>query len=315
MSSASWLRAARASSLNKRRKLRAAPALLFVLLLTACKPDIGDFADFEAANKEYLDYALGPDHQILSKETEMYPDGTYVCHNRVQYDQKTLGKQRTFNIDAFSGGYPLTDFTEKQHDDYDLLNSLYPEASAAAVHEFADTILSNYFRVPEFGQTLQMNPLTGVYIEARVYCALPLDKTEGIPMTEAALKPETGLQVCTASLRSIAQDQNVIPVLEIKLTEREGFGEMPKNPERYTEIMDRIYQDYMQAAESPVNYRFAVAQTWTDSAGITESEQILYDRASLVGLGEFDASERYQTANFMIGREMQRELKELLIQN
>lgn len=301
--------------MNKRRKLRVASALLFVLLLTACMPDIGDFADYEAANGEYLDYSLGPDHQFLSKETEMYADGTYVCHNRVQYDHETLGRQRTFSIDAFYGGYPLEDFTEKQYDDYFLLCSLYPEASAAAVHEFADTILSNYFRVPEFDRTLQMNPLTGVYIEARVYCALPVDKTEGIPMTEAALTPGTGLQVCSASLRSIAQDRNVIPVVEIVLAERQGRGEMPEDPERYAEIMDRIYQDYMQATGSPVNYRFAVAQTYMDSTGITESERILYDKSSLIGLGEFDASERYQTANFMIGREMQRELKELLIQN
>ena len=301
--------------MNKRGKLRTASALLFVPLLTGCIAQPASFVDYEAANKEYLDYSLGSEHQFVSKKTERYPDGSYVCHYGVQYYQETLGKQRTFTIDAFQEGFPLEGFTETQYNDYDLLNSLYPEASAAAVHEFADTILSNYFRVPEFGQTLQMNPLTGVHIEARVYCALPIDKTEGIPMTETALTPETGLQVCTASLKSIAQDQTVIPVLEIKLTERKDREEMPKNPERYVEIIDRIYQDYMQATESPVNYRFAVAQTYMDANGNTESEQILYDRSSLIGIGEFNASERYQTENYMIGREMQRELKELLIQN
>lgn len=292
-----------------------AALLASALLLTACMPDADDFADYEAANKEYLDYSLGSEHQFVSKETEMYPDGTYVCHNRVQYQQETLGKQRTFSIDAFSGGYPLRDFTEKQYDDYFLLESLYPEASAAAVHELADTILSNYFNVPEFDQKLQMKPLEGLHVRAEVYCALPIDKTEGIPLTDAALTPGTGLQVCTASLKSIAQDETVIPTVEIVLTERQGYEEMPKNPEHYVEIIEQIYQDYMQAVESPVNYRFAVTQSYLDSTGITGSEKILYDKASLVGIGEFNATERYDNYNYMIGREMQKELKELLLQN
>lgn len=290
-----------------------AALLAFALLLTACS---ADYADYPETHREYLAYSLGGDLQFTSEYSEMYPDGTRVLHRDVHYMQQTLGTERNFTIDAYQGhndGRLPRSFTNAQCDDYYLLYAMYPEAAAAALHEFADKKLSREYRVPAFQQELLMHPRTGVYIRADAYCALPISEPEGIPLTEAALSPETGLQVCTASLKSIAQDETVIPIIEIILLDKPGSEEAPKNTERYLELIEQLYEDYLRETEAPVNYRFALVKTVQNSSGIPESEEVLYDRSSLAGVGEFDASERYDTVNYMIGRTMQAELQEILL--
>ena len=289
------------------------------LLLTAClAPSVQDYVDYEAVYKDYLDYSLGPGYTFSSAETEMYADGTHVCHRNVQYYQETLGSQRGFRLDAYDDLYSTGRHLDsvELYNDYNLLDALYQEANGAAMHEFSDKVLTNYFRVPEFYQNIEINPIIDVMFRSKTYYLLLAEDEAMIPMMQAALEPGTGLQVCTASLQSIAQDKTLIPTFEILITEREHRTEKPVNPEQYIEKMEHIYQDYLRETEAPENYRFSVVYMYYDYDGnIKESRtKFLFDKAALTGIGTFSASERYDVSYFKINEKMQEELRGILTQ-
>ncbi len=300
---------------NMKKKGIAAALLTSALLLTSCG---SKFADYPALYKDYFDYSIGPEYQFSKPEIQIYSDGSRVAYQNVQYYQKTLGKERSFRLTAYDSWDAVSYATFDSADtfnDYFLLQSLYPEAVSAAMHEFSDKILTNYFRdIPEFNNWLVMNPRLGVQISAEAYYILPSDDPKCIPLTKAALSPESGLQLSTASLKSIAQDKTVIPAFDIRITKDDDEPGSGIDPAPYVEIMKKMYQDYLRETESPQNYRFTVTYVHeTDRDGVI-SEEYLFDQAALTGIGTFNASERYEATGDTVHIKIREELLDILLQ-
>ena len=289
------------------------------LLLTACRTY--HYENYSESYPDYLAYSLGSDYHLTKGETEQTPEGFHVCHWDVQYTQKNTGAQRSFRLDTYD--YQEYDLDQsfgsaEQFNDYYLLSALYPEANKNAMLEFGAAILSRYFRYQpsESDSSIVISPETNVTFSAQTRFMLPAKEEALRPLTEAALRPESGLQVCTASLRSIAQDKTLIPVFSLRIAADKDGSDTKIDPAPYLENMERIYQDYLRAAEAPENYRFSVIYVYQDSNGKAdpETENILFDKAALTGIGEFDPSERYQVKNSEIEQKMQDELREILTQ-
>ncbi len=309
----------------KRKQIRLAAVLsCAALLLTGCRTDT--YADYPVSHKEYLDYSLGEGYQFSEPEYHMYADGSrsYTCN--ITYQQQTLGKKRRFGLESFRAGehyYFDNEYTEKLDFDHWLLASFYPEANAVAMQEFADTILSKYYpakyNIQAFAENLEMHPKANVCFSEKTYYPLLEQHVKAVSLAEDALKPDTGLKLCTASLKSIAQDSTVIPTFHFTISEESEVQPVSGDPAPYLEAVEKIYQDYLHETDSPQNYRFTVMRSYKTHSFSEESrriiKEILYDKAALTGIGEFSASERYGLDDIQIAdRKMCEELGEILAQ-
>lgn len=272
------------------------PALLGVLLLTGCTERT--YPDYPVSHKAYLDYSLGEGYQFSEPDYRMHSDGSRECLQKVTYQNQTLGKQRSFAVQTYSGGSnPFGDqLTSALIQDYWLLDACYQEANAVAMQEFADTILSKYYskynNAQTFAERLEMHPKVNVRFSEKAYFQLTAQNVAAISMMEDAVKPGSGLQVCTATLKSLSQDITVIPTFDYTIFEDCEVQPVSNDPAPYLETIEQIYQAYLRAADAPQNYRFTVRRSYSDGNG-RHHEELLYDRASLTGVGEFRTAERY----------------------
>ena len=297
------------------KKAGIAAGLLASLLLCGCSgfgPQKKIYGtDYSKDYNDYLTYSLGSGYQLTNTETAMGSDG--VCYTRwsAMYRDAGGGQReiRYLTVDYGDGGTAGLYESEQQFNDCGLADIMYSEVCRTGAREFARTILKNYFRDADADKSPSAEPERGVRVSLRFDRMIFPDL---YPAVQAALDPETGLQVCTADLRSAAQDPNVIAGCVINI-EKNEFEEDISDTDVYTEKMQHIYEDYLQRTGHPQNYLFAVYLIRISDTKGRLSDTCLFNRAALTGIGEFDASERYEN-NSAQYTAMQNELRELLKQ-
>ena len=84
----------------------------------------------------------------------------------------------------------------------------------------------------------------------------------------------------------------MIPTFDFIISEDCEVQPVSIDPAPYIEIMEQIYQDYLRVADAPQNYHFTVRRAYSDGNG-RHFEELVYEKASLTGVGEFKTPERY----------------------
>lgn len=295
-------------------KRAGAAAVLLAALLCGCtgfgpQKDIYG-TDYSKDYSDYLTYSLGSDYQLSHTETKMGSDG--VCYTRWSALYRDLsGKQREFRyltVDYEDSGRHDRYESEQQFIECCLADTMYSEFCRAGDRDFARRILTRYFPGVDVDNPY-MEPERGVSVSLHFD---PLISEEMYPAVQAALNPETGLQVCKADLQSAGQDPNVIASCIIRIEKNEFETDIPDEAV-YTEKMQHIYEDYLDSTDHPQNYLFAVYLSRISDTRGKLSETCLFNRAALTGIGEFDAAKRYENNSAQF-TDMQNELRELLKQ-
>lgn len=262
------------------------------LLLTGCEPEKDHYGpDFrEAAYGDFLRYTLGEDYRITLNNNKQGPDGEYYSEWTARYTPDGADAPRDLHYITyeFHSGMPSIK-TEQNFSEYLLLHALVPAAEQDAMQEFADKILSKYYHVNSFENTIKIRMEQGVTVSCWLYY-LPTDAKVPCPaLTARAVSPQTGLSVRNANLQSAAQDENFILCFETEITSDAA------DAQRFTEQAARICEDYLRETGTPKNYRFCV--TRTGYADGKETEEILFDRTQLEGIGEYDAASQTDAHN------------------
>ena len=119
-----------------------------------------------------------------------------VCYTRwsAMYRDAGGGQReiRYLTVDYGDGGTAGLYESEQQFNDCSLADIMYSEVCRTGAREFARTILKNYFRDADADKSPSAEPERGVRVSLR------FDRMifpELYPAVQAALDPETGLQV------------------------------------------------------------------------------------------------------------------------
>ena len=263
--------------------------IVLASLLTSCGRCGTDYAKNYS---DYLTYSLGSDGKLSYSGTEKDGFGTHSGKWTGTYTD-SKGTPCEFSFDSYDykemhgeDGYS----SQQQFYDCQLVHAMYDEAYRAASREAASELFSRYFDNADF-ELWYFYPEKGVKV---LYHYLPIhfDTDKAYPLVQEALKPGTGLQVSAAGMKSFAQDPNVLTVISITVTEKEAEGIQPE-PSGYVEKMQQIYNDYLQMTGAPQNYHFTVCYIRKAEDNAILSQELLFDKAALTGIGEFSAAERY----------------------
>ena len=302
-------------------KKRRITALLLapVLLLTGCLgADYGE--DYTITRKDFLDYTLGADSQITLDVQKMGSDG--VCYTRwlARYQPQTAGKHREFYLFSYPfGEMPPQDGEDAmQFGDYYLLEPCYREAGSVAAGQLAKECLNASFHMgTDAFEDGRFEPEEDVMLYWEFVPAVLTHNPEYASLLHEEAVPETGFQVCTADLNSMAHNENIITMVTVDISERftETSTDLQHDPAPYIEYMKQAYEKFLRKTENPQNYRFAVTRTRVYLDGNRDTEfEVLYDVSALAEVGEFNAAERYND-NITPEKKMQEELLEILRQN
>lgn len=278
------------------------------ILLTGCEPERDHYGtDFRAQYGDFLRYSLGEDYQITLIRNRQGADSEYYSEWTARYTPDGADTPREFRYityDYVTGN--LRAGSEQQFSEYQLLNAVVREAEHAALQELSDQILSKYYYVNSFDSAIRIGMEQGVTVSCR-FDYVPTDADKPDPaVTARAVDPESGLQVRSANLQRLVQDENFILCCETEITSDAA------DAAHFTEKAEQICADFLRETDAPKNYRFCVTRIRDEESG--GNAETLFDRSRLEGIGELDAAAQFGGDNADIRQSMLAALTEHLNQ-
>lgn len=247
----------------KKRIFLAACGAALMLMMTGC----GSAPDLSEQYGDYLRYCFGEDY-TFTDQGEVEASGMTAKHRVFKLTYNDVHGNPRVNDEITSFEYPAEEkdtFPTKQ-DFYntEVANYAFREMNLIAKEEFFADYLSQYFdcEAPEAGSNpVQLSVGGGEAEVANTFFLpvfLPTNKEPDKSVALGFIQPGTGLQACTADLRSIMQDDRWMMTCSMTLSaDADGAA--------YTQNMQQMAEAFAADTETPQNYLFLLKQRTSDS--------------------------------------------------